>query len=375
MHASDTAVRTGYRIAVLGSAGDIPADVWQRLAPPNDPLWTRAMFRAMERDSLGPDVYRYVLLYRGEDVCAILPVCAFHQLSLRDIVGEDGRRALRRVPARLLRIRILLCGHLLGEGRVMRDPGLGAEAAGLLIDAVREVARSLGSRWTVFKDFVGEDLDWLRDALRRARFFDAPGLPDAVLPLTAATFDDYVSALPAKPRRNTRSKIRKFAAFPDTAIEVHHRFGDLVPELMPLYRAVLDRAESRLDVLTPEFLQALSEDPDIRATLVTCRKDGQMIAFLLCLFVGTGAIAFRVGLDYERSSQMRLYHIVHYRGISEAIGAGSTTMNFTQTAYEPKLEMGCHLVPLDHAVTHRNPIVWALLRRFLPMALNQGGRE
>ena len=50
-------------------------------------------------------------------------------------------------------------------------------------------------------------------------------------------------------------------------------------------------------------------------------------------------------------------------------------MNFARTAYEPKREMGCHLVRLDHAVTHRNTFLHAILRRVMPAALNQAGQS
>ena len=104
----------------------------------------------------------------------------------------------------------------------------------------------------MFKDFVRPDLDWLRTGLERGKFFSASGLPDAILPLNAASFDEYAVALPAKARRNTRAKLRKFANYTDTRLEAHDRFSALIPQMMPLYQAVLDRAESRLDVWTPE---------------------------------------------------------------------------------------------------------------------------
>ena len=363
-------------VRVLHSSADIPASVWQELAPADDPLWSQALFAAMERSNIGPDVYRYLVLYQQEQIKAVLPTCIFHRLALSDVVGEEGRRMLRYLrwlPDSLLHIRVLICGHLLGEGRVLRTDDLSPEASDLLVDAARTLAERDRIPWIVFKDFVRPDLDWLRTGLERGKFFSAPGLPDAILPLNAASFDEYVVALPAKARRNTRAKLRKFANYTDTRLEAHDRFSALIPQMMPLYQAVLDRAESRLDVWTPEFLRALSEDAQIRTKLVACWHEDRLVAFLLCLFRGDGAIAVRVGLDYRCSRELRLYHVVHYRGIEEAIAEKCTAMNFAQTAYEPKREMGCHLVRLDHAVTHRNTFLRAILRRLMPAAMNQAG--
>lgn len=364
-------------VRVLRSSGDIPAPAWQDLAPADDPLWSQAFLAAMERSNIGPDAYRYLVLYQQGQVRAVLPAFIFHRLPLNDIVGEEGRRLLRYLrwlPDSLLHIRVLFCGHLLGEGRVLRTDDLPLQAPELLVDAARALAERHRTPWIVFKDFVRPDLDWLRTALERRGFFPAPGLPDAVLSLSAASFDDYLAALPAKARRNTRAKLRKFAGHPDTRLEVREEFSALIPQMMPLYQAVLDRAESRLDAWTPEFLRALSEDARIRTKLVACWHEDRLVAFLLCLFRGNGAMAARVGLDYRCSRELRVYHVAHYRGVEEAITAGCTAMNFAQTTYEPKSEMGCHLVPLDHAITHRNPFLRAILRRALPAALNQAGQ-
>lgn len=82
-------------VRVLHSSADIPASVWQELAPADDPLWSQALFAAMERSNIGPDVYRYLVLYQQERIKAVLPTCIFHRLALSDVVGEEGRRMLR----------------------------------------------------------------------------------------------------------------------------------------------------------------------------------------------------------------------------------------------------------------------------------------
>lgn len=70
---------------------------------------------------------------------------------------------------------MLICGHLLGEGRVLRTDDLSPEASDLLVDAARTLAERDRIPWIVFKDFVRPDLDWLRTGPERGKFFSAPG--------------------------------------------------------------------------------------------------------------------------------------------------------------------------------------------------------
>lgn len=367
-----------WRVETLGSVQDIPHSAWQDVAPSDDPLYDHAFFLAMERSGLGPDSCLYITLRHNGRIRAVLPVFVFGGLPLADVLGERGRRALRpvdRILGKPLRIRVLLCGHLLGAGRILRGVDLPDEAPQLLVNAVRKLSDALAARWIAFKDFPRDDLEWLSSALQGGGYFRAPGLPDAELILKEHTFEAFVASLPAKPRRNARYNIRKFDRSRDSRIEVRECFDDLVPEIMPLYRAVLQRAETRLDVWTPQFIRLLSTDPRIPARLVCCWKGGRLAGFLLCLIGKETAVAMRVGLDYDSSRALRLYHVMHYSGIEEAILSGAEKINLMQTSYEAKCEMGCRLVPLEHAVTHRNPIVRMILRSILPLVLNQSGKQ
>ncbi|MFI1200225.1 GNAT family N-acetyltransferase (plasmid) [Streptomyces sp. BHT-5-2] len=372
------ASRATWRVEVVDSVSEIPPEVWRGLAPPDDPIYEYAFFQAMERTGIGPDAYRYLVLRKGQQIRAVLPTCVYRALSLEDILGNEGRRALRplhRIMGRPLRMRLLMCGHLLGEGRVLHTDGLDESAPHLLIEALRKLSASAGTRWTVFKDFPQADLEWLDPALRRAGYFRAPAMPDAHVSLHATTFEEFVSGLSRNNRSTARRNLARFSEHDDVTIEVRERFDDLVPAMMPLYAAVLDHAESRLDVWTPEFLSLLSTDPRISAKAVTCWQQGRLVAFLVCLFGEKHAVAMRIGIDYGCSRDLRLYQVTYYRGIDEAIRMGMADINLTQTAYDGKRKMGCHLVPFEHAVTHRNPVCRAILRRFFPMALNRSGNR
>ncbi|MFD0566035.1 hypothetical protein ACFQ2M_31825 [Kitasatospora saccharophila] len=149
----------------------------------------------------------------------------------------------------------------------------------------------------------------------------------------------------------------------------------------------MDRADQTLDVLDDAFLAAVAADPDSR--LVACFEDApakraedapaagregvperaRLVGFLLCLFAGDGATGARIGLDYRLAHEAALYHNLHYAAVRLALSNGSRRIRFAQTAYLPKVEMGCALVGQWHAMTHLCPLPRALLRRLLPAAL------
>ncbi|GLW10127.1 hypothetical protein Misp01_52560 [Microtetraspora sp. NBRC 13810] len=323
----------------------------------------------MEEGGIGPDTYAYVVIRDGERVVAILPTCTYRAMRLDQIAGDTPEWLLAPIrtlfPA-LLRLHVTFCGNLIGEGRLLAEPGA-ESAAAAAVSAVMSHARQEGTRCVIFKDFADTGLDDLRPALREHGFFDVAGLPDAIITLTCSSFEEYLAGLPAKPRRNARHKIRKFAAHPNLRLAVTTDFGHLTDQMLPLYQHVLDRADHRLDVWTARLLADLAAAPD--TVTVTCHDGDRLAGFLLCMITDAELVALRVGLDYAAAPNAFVYHNLHYRAIELAISRGCASVNLTQTHYTPKLEMGARLVSRTHAVAHLNPLARAILRRFLPSAL------
>ncbi|MEU1628574.1 GNAT family N-acetyltransferase [Streptomyces sp. NPDC020096] len=364
----------GCTVEVRASVATLPRTVWDELAPPDDPMWARGVFAAMEQGAIGPETYAYIVVREGERVAAVLPLSVFRGLRLDNVVGPRERQLLAPVRGffpQLLRVPMLFCGNFLGAGRVLSSGPLSAQSSWLLVAAVMAYARRNRIGTVVFKDFADEDMAVLRPALEREGFFTVPSLPDTELPLGYASFEEYVAALPPKPRRNARSKIRKFRAHqPELRIEVLAEFTHLLPAMLGLYHQVMERADQKLDVLDHSFLRALGEADDLDQRLVACFEGDRLVAYLHCLFRGTGAIGARIGLDYRTAHQARLYHNVHYAAIELAINRGCRHIRFAQTAYEPKRELGCSLVRQSYAITHLRPVPRAILRGLLPRALN-----
>jgi len=371
-------------VEILPSVLDIPARVWAELAPPDDPMWARGVFVAMERGAIGPDLFGYAVVREGPRIVAVLPMSGMRALRLDKVVGPHERRLLapigRLLPG-LLRIPMLFCGHFIGQGHVLCRGPLSAPTADLLLGAALDFARRHRLRTVVLKDFAAAELAALRPGLEQRGFFFAPSLPDTELRLGQPDFEGYLASLPAKPRRNARSKIRKFADRTELRMEVLTEFTALIPDMLGLYQQVMDRADQTLDVIDETFLRALGElgaapaEEGVDQRLVACFEGDRLVAYLLCLLHGQGAVGARIGLDYRLAHSARLYHNVHYAAIRLAIDQNCRHIRFAQTAYEPKRELGCGLVEQSYAMTHLRPVPRAVLRLLLPRALRAARAE
>jgi predicted N-acyltransferase len=354
-------------ITEFSSVSAIEAGDWQLLSPHDDPMWSRAYFLAMEKSELGVDVLRYLTAHHDGQLVAATPVFWFRRLALDRTSGEPWRKGaqlVRRVVPTFMRVPALFCGHPMGRGRILAKPEWEDAAWRTLGHGLRDIADREGLRYITMKDFVTADRAEVAGELKH--FFVSESLPDAVLRLEVSSFDDYLARLRPKARRNARSKKRKFAANDAVRIEAHSEFAQLVPQMVPLYEQVYRRAEIALDHLDAGFFQELASSVEIDSELIACWRGTEMIGFVLCLYSGTGAVVLRSGLDYSCAREFNVWFALHYAAIDAAIERGVQTLNFCQTTYPAKREVGCELLGLSNAVSHVNPLMRTALRAAAP---------
>jgi hypothetical protein len=93
------------------------------------------------------------------------------------------------------------------------------------------------------------------------------------------------------------------------------------------------------------------------------RQEGQIIAFSVAL-VHAGAIYDDyLGLDYRVALELHLYFHTFRDIISWAIENGLENYYSSPLNYEPKLHLGCELMPLDLYVMHTSSLLNPIFRR------------
>lgn len=358
-----------YHCEVVSSVSAIPGEIWDQMAPADDPLWSWPHFRIMEQNGSGPDGFEYLLLCRKGAIVAILPAFWYRAMPLPTALHPAIDRTLDRIRRHLPRmfsLSVYFAGNPLGEGMILSDRPLEPTAAAHLMEIVEQRARHHRLSWIFFKDFTPRHSQSLMADLGDPRFFAVDGLPDASLGIDYPDFDAFVESRSANMRRNIRKRMRAFEKCADLRIETIDDFSGHTPEIRQLYETVHARARLSLDRLSPDYFAAIARDGHIDHRFVACFSGDRMVGFILNVFRGRSGVCFRGGFDYQRSHEAGVYFVLQYESIRQAIAAGVTRLSFCQATYKPKLRLGCDLVPLQHVVTHRNPLLRPLARRLMP---------
>ncbi len=353
-------------LQIVDTVQAIEPSLWRRLAADDDPLWSWQFFAHMESTGVGPDRFEYLLVYRRGELAAIMPAFMFRHYPLELSSGPLWMALSRRIRGwwpGFFSIPVYFCGHPMAQGRLLRSASGSEHEIAYIRQQARARADLLGYNWLVFKDFRPSAVSRV---LADKHCLGIPALPDAVLELPVTDFEAYLRAIKPKARRNIRAKQRHFERHNGFSMDVQSWPDDLAGAARRLYLQVLRRAPTRLDVLSDAFFDHLSAVPGLQLKTVTVREAKKPVAFALFLFHGTQGYCLRVGMDYERIKSSMAYFVMHYQVIKLAIENRCRQLNFCQTTYHFKRELGCRMMRQDFIVSHRNRMVQALLPRVLP---------
>jgi predicted N-acyltransferase len=204
--------------------------------------------------------------------------------------------------------------------------------------------------------------------LLRAGFTRVPSFPMTRLNIRYASFDEFLAkGLSKRARRDYRRKFKAAETAPPLEMSVVTDITPCVDEAYPLYLAVFERSKLHFEKLTkPFFCRLGAEMPDVVRFFIW-RQQGKMVAFSLCMLEGDTLYDEYLGLDYSVALDLHLYFLTLRDTLTWAIERGFTWYYSSSLGYDPKLHLGCELVPLDLYVTHSSKPVNFVLRRVLPL--------
>ncbi len=298
---------------------------------------------------------------------AIQPLFLVRQKLTEGVAGPI-RKAVDRVRQRFprfLTLKTLMVGCSAGEGHLGACRPEDAEwAAEALHSCLPSIARAAGASLVVLKDFSSR----YRTALRT---FSANGytriasMPMTRLSLHHRDFEEYLSSLGKATRKNLRRKFRQTATSAPITCEVLNDVTPVIDEIYPLYLAVHERSNLHFEKLTPAYFSRLGQEMPERVRFFVWRQEGKAIAFSLC-FVHDGTIYDEyLGLDYDVAFDLNLYFYTLRDIICWSLAQGLRSYCSSPLNYEPKLHLGCELVPLDLYVMHTGAWINPIFRRAL----------
>ncbi len=317
--------------------------------------------------------YRYWLLQDSSgNIRAIQPMFFVRQNLVEGVPGRV--RAIvdfirKRFP-RFLTMRVLMVGCAAGEGHLgvcdSKDEPWVAEA---LHASLRIYARENKAGLVVLKDFPAKYRPTLGDFSSNG-YARIPSMPMTKLSLDHASFDDYLATLGYVTRKGLRRKFRKTERATKIDMEVVSDIAPYVDEIYPLYLQVHERSPMKFEQLTKDYFRALGKMMPERVRFFIWRQRGKAVAFSCCLIHDGKIYDECLGLDYTVALDLHLYFYTLRDVLIWAMEHGLKEYRSGPLNYDPKLHLGCKLMPLDLYVMHTraflNPIFHRVLKYLEP---------
>ena len=312
--------------------------------------------------------YRYWLLEDLDgNIRAVQPMFFVRQNLVEGVPGRVRWIVdfIRKKFPRFLTMRVLMVGCAAGEGHLgacdARDERWVAEA---LHASLGIYARQNKAALVVLKDFPAKYRLTLREFSSNG-YLRLPSMPMTRLSLKHASFDDYLATLGYITRKGLRRKFRKTERAARIDMEVVSDITPHIDEIYPLYLQVHERSPMKFEQLTKDYFCKLSQMMPERVRFFIWRQRGKTIAFSCCMLHGQRIYDECLGLDYEVALDLHLYFYTLRDVLMWAMEHGFEEYCSGPLNYDPKLHLGCKLMPLDLYVMHTRAVLNPIFRQAL----------
>jgi len=340
-------------------------DAWPRAFENN---WKDHRYYEIVEQTLRGFEHHY-LLFQDQDgrTRGVQPIFLLRQNLIEGVPGKIASLvdAIRKVFSRFLTMRVLMVGCAAGPGDLgAANPEDERWLAEALPQALQSVARQNKASLIVFKDFYAKYRPVL-DSLGWRGYARIPSMPMTRLSLEYASFDDYLASIGYVTRKSLRRKFRKTERAARIDLEAMTDIAAHLDEIYPIYLQVHERSPMKFETLTKEYFREIGRRMPDRARFFIWRQEGKIIAFALCFVHGDTIYDECIGLDYRVALDLHLYFYTLRDVIRWGIAHKLRTYCSGPLNYDPKLHLGCVLMPLDLYVMHTNSMVNPVFRRLI----------
>ncbi len=341
-------------------------DSWENIF--HDECKDHRFYEIMAQTLASDFQYQYLVLEDSDGkVRAIQPLFFLRQNVCEGVSGAMRRfvdKVQQRFP-RFLTMRVLMVGCAAGESHLgVCLPEDNEWAAARLHESLKTYARDNRASLVVLKDFSAKYRETFRGFSSNG-YARIPSMPMTRLRLNYSDFEEYLKSLGKATRKNLRRKFRKAESAAPIQLEVVNDVTPCIDEIYPLYLQVHERSPLKFERLTKEYLCSLGQRMPERARFFIWRQEAKVIAFSVCMVHAGTIYDDYLGLDYRVAYDLHLYFYTLRDIIKWAIEQRLENYCSSPLNYDPKLHLGCHLVPLDLYVTHTRPLLNPIFRRLL----------
>ncbi len=356
----------GIEIKIHKSIAEVNESQWDAIVGKDRIFCTHKYLEALEKSGLNEGRCYYVAVYEGGNIIAhtsayfiSAALDVFAQGAIKKMVG-----LIRRGWKNFFIMRSLECGPPIALGNTLSfgNGAGGAEAFRLLCEGIESLAKELGIKFILFRDFYDREMA-LCGHLEEHGYANIHNLPKAELKIKWKSFDEYLNSM----RSSFRCKIVKSmekCAKANISIGILKDFSGNSRELKRLYDNVSRQAkEIKREELAETFFQNIDRHLGERSVVLSATKDDRLIGFMLLLFNDKELVPALIGLDYDFNREYHIYFNLFYKTIELAIETGMDKVDMGITTLDPKRDMGSDILALNMYMKHSNP----LFNRIIPV--------
>lgn len=354
-------------VAKVATPAELQASpAWRELF--QDKCKDHRFYEIVERTLANDFDYRYLLLQdTNGNARAIQPMFFVRQNLVEGTRGRI-RRIIEMIRAkfpRFLTLRVLMVGCAAGEGHLGAcDPKDEAAVAKALHRALPVFARQNKASLVVLKDFPASYRATLAGFSSNG-YARVPSMPMTRLSLNHANFEEYMATLGYITRKGLRRKLRKTERAARIDMEVVNDISPYIDEVYPLYQQVHERSSMKFERLTKSSFVQLGQQMPERVRFFIWRQERRIVAFSCCLIHNGKIYDECLGLDYRVALDLHLYFYTLRDVLTWAMRNGIGEYCSGPLNYDPKLHLGCKLMPLDLYVMHTRGLFNPLFRHLL----------
>jgi len=344
-----------YRIHQYQSVENVPQKVWDSIAPQEYVGIETSHLKAIEQSGIN-DLEHYYLLVSNNDKpvgIAYFVIMDFDVSKLSSEISPETLSTLKSWNPNFMNFKMLECGLISGLGEaIAADNEILPSILPSVVSKMESIGKQAGADFILIRDIPYHRYQ-LCEPLEEEGFIPVLGFPTAKMELRWNTFEDYLTSLKSKTRRDIRKHMFKLNS-QEITVELIQDFGQYSDHLEYLWNQVKQNAtaEYEHEKLTAAYFQEISQCLPDRSHVIVIRRRGEIVAFSLCLVGDQEYFLPHIGINYQYNNQYDLYFNLHFLALQEALKRSKKIINFGITTYHFKLHIGFELQPLIYFVKH-----------------------
>lgn len=345
-----------YSIKIFNSIRDVPLDQWNALVAGNSCTYSHEFWEVLEASRLNDFCYKHALIYDESD--SPVALASFYTLTTDIAIFSSGwvkdtLGFIRKIFPGFLKFRMLECGTPITMNRpfIAKEGSNEIEILSFLATTLLDNAKKQGAFVVVLRDFEPRCAH-LELYLKNLNYHVVSNFPNTYMDITWSTPDEYLSSFKSHYRRKVliNKKTNKERGI---RCELRDDFSELAETLCNQWLVIHENAkEFQRERLTPEFYEAFSAKLGSRSKILLFYRNEELVGHVLLFVDGETLRWLYVGRN--ESVKDNLYFYMCNKIVETAILLKAKRLELGLTTYEPKMNLGAKMLPVNIAIKTTN---------------------